>query len=59
MSDKLKKAIGFFAVAVLFALAGVATLVFAAVPTWVPVVIDAVCAVLGIIGITVAAKPDV
>jgi hypothetical protein len=58
LSDRQKKGIGFIATAVLFALAGAVLLATAVTPTWVNVAIDAVVAVLAIVGIVVAAKPD-
>jgi membrane protein YdbS with pleckstrin-like domain len=59
LSDRQKKGIGFIATAVLFALAGIVLLAFTATPAWVNIAIDAVVAVLAIIGIVVTAKPDV
>lgn len=59
LSDRQKKGIGFLITAALFGLAGAILLAFAVTPVWVPVVLDVIVVVAGVVGITVVAKPEV
>lgn len=59
MTDRQKKGIGFLVTAAVFGLAGAVLLAFSVTPVWVPVVIDVLVVVAGVVGITVVAKPEV
>jgi len=59
LSARQKKGIGFVAAAVLFAIVGIVLIVTINTPAWVNVLVDGAVAVLAIIGIVVAAKPEV
>lgn len=59
LSDRQKKGIGYIASAVIFGIAGAVLLIFTTTPIWVPVVLDVLVVVAGVIGITVVARPDV
>ena len=58
MSDKLKRALGFFISAGLFATAGVVTLLVPSVPPVVPVVLNAAVMVAASFGIANVVKPE-
>lgn len=59
LSDRQRKGIGFLITAALFGLAGAILLAFSVTPVWVPVVLDVIVVVAGVVGITVVAKPEV
>ena len=59
MTDRQKKGIGFLVTAAVFGLAGAVLLAVSVTPVWVPVVLDVIVVVAGVVGITVVAKPEV
>ena len=58
LSDRQKKAVGFFVTAGLFGIAGGVTLAFQTIPDIVPVLMNAAVVVLASIGIANVVKPD-
>jgi len=59
MTDRQKKGIGYLVGAAVFGLAGAVLLAFQLTPTWVPVVLDVIVVVAGVLGIAVVARPEV
>ena len=59
LSDRQKKGIGFLVTAAVFGLAGAVLLAFKVTPVWVPVVLDVIVVVAGVVGISVVARPEV
>jgi hypothetical protein len=59
LSDRQKKGIGYLVGAAILGVAGAVLLIFKLTPVWVPILMDAVIAVVGILGITTIARPEV
>jgi hypothetical protein len=59
LTARQKKGIGYLVGAVILGIAGAVLLIFSLTPTWVPVVLDALVAIAGIMGIVTIARPDV
>jgi len=59
LSDRQKKGIGYLVGAAILGVAGGVLLAFSVTPVWVPVLLDALVAVAGILGIVTIARPEV
>jgi hypothetical protein len=59
LTARQKKGLGYLIGAVILAIAGAVLLIWSVTPVWVPVVLDVLVVVAGVLGISVIARPEV